>query len=332
VKHLYVNTDAADDTGDGSQGSPKKWLASAVALLPADITADDAYTIHCRGSVADPTNVTVSTVTDATHYVLIQAETGHRASAVWDASKYRLSTTPAANSLVLGAAYARVDGLQIEYVGTGNSRTTVQLSAAGTRDHRISNCHIRRPSSATGTYLVGLSIGDSASNFVRVWNTVIAGFSEANSKAIASGSSSNYGAFYNCTFAGNAMAIGSSSSCLQFKNCLFTGNTTDCASTVAAGTDYNATNNASIGYTVTGGGNIHDRVGQTFTFAGAGDYHLASNDAGARDYGVTDPGSGLFSNDIDGETRSGSWDIGADEYVAASGGGRAHALLMMGVG
>lgn len=85
-----------------------------------------------------------------------------------------------------------------------------------------------------------------------------------------------------------------------------------------AGSGYNATNRSSMGYTVTGGA-VGDRVAQTFTFvnAGSGDYHLSSTDAGARDYGMTNPGSGAFSTDIDGETRTGSWDIGFDEYIAA---------------
>jgi hypothetical protein len=45
-----------------------------------------------------------------------------------------------------------------------------------------------------------------------------------------------------------------------------------------------------------------------------GDYHLAAGDAGAKDHGVSDPGSSLFSDDIGGQTRAAAWDIGADEY------------------
>jgi hypothetical protein len=73
-----------------------------------------------------------------------------------------------------------------------------------------------------------------------------------------------------------------------------------------------------MGYTVTGGA-TGDRVSQTFTFvnAGASNWHLAEADTGAKDFGVTDPGSGAFSNDIDGEPRYGLWDIGADEYPSA---------------
>ena len=48
-----------------------------------------------------------------------------------------------------------------------------------------------------------------------------------------------------------------------------------------------------------------------------GDFHLKSTDTDLIGAGVDDPGSGLFSDDIDGETRTSVWDIGADEYVSA---------------
>jgi hypothetical protein len=103
---------------------------------------------------------------------------------------------------------------------------------------------------------------------------------------------------------------------MVLKNVLFSGCTADVASGPATDTYCATTNDNTKGLSAAGTGN---RFSQTFTFAGASDYHLASTDAGARDYGVSDPGSGLFADDIDGETRSGSWDIGSDEYVAAGG-------------
>jgi hypothetical protein len=36
--------------------------------------------------------------------------------------------------------------------------------------------------------------------------------------------------------------------------------------------------------------------------------------------GSDDPGAGLYSDDITGTARTSTWDIGADEYVAAGGG------------
>ena len=46
------------------------------------------------------------------------------------------------------------------------------------------------------------------------------------------------------------------------------------------------------------------------------DFHLHSSDTTAKDAG-TDL-SGTFTDDIDGDTRSGTWDIGADESQASA--------------
>lgn len=126
---------------------------------------------------------------------------------------------------------------------------------------------------------------------------------------------------YNSTFVSCATGLSSIAGSLKsIKNNLFTGCTT-CTNgfTGSAAVDYNVTDGAALGYTV----QSHDHVSHTFSFvnAGAGNYHLTSNDTGAIGFGVVDPGSGLFSDDIDGQTRpvSGTWDVGMDQYVATGG-------------
>jgi hypothetical protein len=49
------------------------------------------------------------------------------------------------------------------------------------------------------------------------------------------------------------------------------------------------------------------------------DFHLNASDTVAKNKGTDLSGDSYlpFSDDIDGQTRSGTWDIGADEYVAA---------------
>jgi hypothetical protein len=75
-----------------------------------------------------------------------------------------------------------------------------------------------------------------------------------------------------------------------------------------------------MGYTVTGGA-VGDRLSQTFSFINeAGyDFHLSSNDAGARNFGTDLRNDSYlpFSTDIDGNSRPNSlWDIGVDEAGA----------------
>ncbi len=80
-----------------------------------------------------------------------------------------------------------------------------------------------------------------------------------------------------------------------------------------------ATYNASSDATADDWGGAGNRISQTFSFVNTAidDYHLASTDAGARNFG-TDL-SATFNDDIDFETRPGEsvWDIGFDEYIAA---------------
>ena len=79
--------------------------------------------------------------------------------------------------------------------------------------------------------------------------------------------------------------------------------------TFAAGSDYNAEDDGN------GLPGAHSRSGPTFTFVNAAlsDVHLAPTDTGARDFGLSNPLPGWFTDDIDGLPRSGAWDIGADE-------------------
>ena len=78
-------------------------------------------------------------------------------------------------------------------------------------------------------------------------------------------------------------------------------------------TQYNASSDA----TAPGS---NSRTNQTFTFenAAGNDYHLDITDSGAKDFGedLSAVSPGGFDDDIDFETRSGSWDMGFDEIPA----------------
>jgi hypothetical protein len=137
--------------------------------------------------------------------------------------------------------------------------------------------------------------------------------------------------FYNCTAYGNnnGFVIGSAAGTgtTVWTNCLSTANTShDFIDTNTGANVITATYNASGDATADDWGGAGNRINQTFTFANTAidDYHLASNDAGARNYGTdlsSNPGY-PFNDDIDKQTRPGetAWDIGADEYVPAVGG------------
>lgn len=119
---------------------------------------------------------------------------------------------------------------------------------------------------------------------------------------------------YNCTAISNTTdGIEGSATTVLIKNCLSHGNTgADFTGTYSSSSSNNASEDAT-GDDV--GSNC--RASQTFTFVGGDDYHLASGDAGAKDFGVdlSADATYAFDDDIDDDTRSGSWDIGFDEVA-----------------
>ncbi|MCK5591009.1 MAG: hypothetical protein KAI72_03550, partial [Candidatus Pacebacteria bacterium] len=90
------------------------------------------------------------------------------------------------------------------------------------------------------------------------------------------------------------------------------GDTNAYVGTFAAGTDYNATDG-----TDDIGQGSNNKTGQTFSFVNESidNFHLDPADVSAKDVGMDLSGDAdiSFSDDIDNETRSVAWDIGADE-------------------
>lgn len=110
---------------------------------------------------------------------------------------------------------------------------------------------------------------------------------------------------YNCTSVLNAYGFRNSGATgVRAKNCCASGNTT---------ADWDGTFGTVL--TNTSEGASPDYVNPTID-----DYHLASGDAVCKDKGTvlsTDPDY-AFDDDIDGRTRSGTWDIGFDEHLVTS--------------
>src|SRR3989338_10487807 len=258
------------------------------------VTANIVMMVACYGDGVDTTGVTIDgRTTDATRYIRIYtpvaaSEVGvsQRHAGVWDDNKYRLVASRGSDlgQILLADPYIELDGLQVQ-LGTGVYEGWGIREA--TYNSKISNTIIRGPVTNTQAWIGGILIYQAGGGYLKLNNVIIYDFI---------GGSSNYGFIWydssHSVYASNITvqncAVGFSGSGMVLKNSLFKSCTTAASGTFAAGTDYNATNNASIGYTVTGGGNTHDRVSQTFTFVNeAGDdFHLASTDAGASNVGV----------------------------------------------
>ncbi len=259
--------------------------------------------------------------TDADHYIRIYTPASERHQGKWDTSKYRIETT--GQAINIAANYVRIEGLQIQVTASsGNNANGIKIwDVVGVGDIWISHCIIKGVLSGTVTYTDGISNAPDTATVVRIFNNLFLDWNRSGAGTFIGGVYTSIGTayYFNNTFINCYQGIYRDGGSVIARNNLMYSCNQPAGGVFDASTDYNATNNGTMGYTVTGSGNVHDRISQSFTFVDAanGDYHLAAGDAGAKDHGVSDPGSGLYSDDIDGQARQTVWDIGADEYIAS---------------
>lgn len=319
-----VRTVTVTPAGQGGTYNSLSAAEDGADALPDLVARDEILVIEIDGDWSGGPDTSAVTfqgfITDATRKIIIRTVGQARHAGKWDATKYVLATTDV-TALTLSDDFIDIDGLQIQVT------TTASQAAAA---HGITVASV--PAGSTFLWeniIVKGIISGSSGNFARsglraadsdgsytIRNCVVFDFT-AGSANLSSGITMNAGGnVYNCTVHNSEAGFTRIAGSPVMVNNLARSCTAAASGTFAAGTDYNATDLSSMGYTVTGGGNTHDRLSQTFTFVdeSGDDFHLASNDAGARDFGFDLSGS--FTTDIDGQTRTGSWDIGADEYVA----------------
>jgi hypothetical protein len=348
TRYVNAGSSGGDGTTQALTGSTAAYASLAAwqaARFRNLVSADEIEEVICEGSTEDAITATLllsGWTTDATRYVSIKAGPNDRATTKWSNSKYRITLTPTGggntieNSSIL---YLRIDGLQIGFsVASFNSATRAGyvlflnnlVSGTSGSDCRVSNCYLRYFGASgwsaitAGSYWGGVMAapGTTSANPVPnfyIYNNVIsyevtvASSWTANTYGIRSEYRDQNVYIYNNTIVG-AWRIGISGDnnntrYHHLRNNLIYGCGVDSTNEYAARCDYNATDRSSLGYTA----NTHDRVSQTFSFVASDDFALTSSDTGAKGYGVTNPGSDLYIVDINGNSRTVPWDIGAYE-------------------
>lgn len=341
----YVNTAAAgggDGTTNGTGAGGVNAFASlsaAEAALRQDLTgvtcdvADEggnnyiALDILCSGTTADSTAVVFSNaawVTDATHRVRVRLN-GTGAGPKWDSSLYRLAATHTSLVGVINvgkAIHLTLQDLQVESLNALDQAPQAVTCGDFAWDVRLVRCFLRATSTTGTAYRPAALYIDAgtASWTLRAQNTVLA---MAEGRALwdftyhAAGVSA---ILYNCTMvnrSGTPYGIfelsGSGTSEMRAKNLLIQG----------AGTNYSIGDSVDEAVTILTSDATSPTVGlrsltATFVDATNWDYHLAAASEGIDD--GTDLSADsyyAFSTDGDGATRSGTWDVGADEYAAS---------------
>ncbi len=302
---------------------PGRDYASLSAALTGEskdlVTLDRQLDIACY-AMSDTTAAIISGfTTDATRYIRIYTPVSERHSGKWDDTKYYLRVS-CNNTFVLTnqARYVRIEGLQIECVIGADSSFWVggiNSSPQSTPcEVIISSCIVKlsNPSSrilpdyASGFEITSTSVHKFHNCIAYDWNPngiEFRGFQHDG------GAGTDY--WYNCTaqncYIGFNNGVGSTCS-IRAKNCGAAGCGTGFSANITQTTCSSST--------------------PTFVNAAADDFHLASTDTIWKDKGTSLSGDSFlpFTTDIDGQTRSGTWDIGADEYqsgVTPLGGGNA---------
>jgi hypothetical protein len=303
-------------------------LAAAIAgelVANADlVTMAGILTISVEGSWSGSPETGTTPVStagftqSAAYYVNIVTDSANRYSGKWDTTKYILQITSADHSLLISGDYTRVTGLQVENPKTGDSSIVINIDGqvATNNNIKISKC-CAKGSLETVYAQTGIYIADTDA-LVDIWNSVVWNIHPTTTNGKAIFTNGALVKLENCTFSGGHRGVnnGGNNLCKAI-NCIAV-NTADRAFydyDYVVGTDYNASDDA----TAPG---ANKQINRTITFVDApnGDFHLDPTDTGVMDLGTTGVTLG-FTDDVDGQERTGIWDIGADEYVAAGGGG-----------
>jgi acid phosphatase family membrane protein YuiD len=271
---------------------------------------------------ADTTSVTISGwTTGPQNYVRIYTTTTARHQGKWDTGKYRLEGT---NTYLINisANHVKIDGVQIGLTSTASANAGILILTSASSEISLSNNIIKGNVSGGGTNTRGLTIGSASAlgTAIKAWNNIIYGFvngSDNNIYGIRNACSNATLYAYNNTIYNSYNGMDRNSGNIIAKN-----NIVQAATVAYSGTlDATSANNISNDNTSPNSGGsdcgTHSCRNQSVVFASVtnSDFHLSTNDTAARDSGATLSADAnlAFTTDIDGSTRTGTWDIGADE-------------------
>lgn len=305
----------------GTSGAGRNYTSFATWEAATDndlVTLAQSEVLECYDDAASFTEGAItlsSTITNSSYFRIIRAASGQGHDGTPN-NGFTLVYTGDTNGITVNEQWTSLQDLI--YIHTANSitqRITIVPAAANVR---IIGLIVKATNAGTG----GMRGYQSSPAGDATYTNCLAYGCESIGFFFNSGAGkTDY--VYNCT------AYNCANGFYAFANAGGTVILTNCLSTANSGPDF-ARSSASVTMTVTycasedatadDWGGAGNRISQTFTFVDTAtdDYHLGSSDAGAKDYG-TDL-SGTFDDDIDGETRTSTWDIGADEYVAVSDG------------
>lgn len=335
TRTVYVNTDAGSN-GDGSSGSPYSNLNNALSAETKDLVSNDRLLlIYVRGSAADTTSISTNLnafagYTDSTRYLRIVGDPNQSTGAhagKWSTSHYRLTGT-GDDVVSLPTSTSRLDfrieNIQIANLGTGIFRKVLVIDShpgdiylIGNIIHAVisgsaysySPCVKMDNSTSTtkpdNTYLINNVIYDCWSQCV--W------FDSANTKKLVAFNNT----MSNCGDSGDTSNVfllqcRAGSETVILKNNMFL-NKRNGYDYARSGTCNTLITSNNISSDASSPDSSYQSKTISFTDAASGDFHTSDTDSVDQGVDLSADANYAFSTDVDRETRSGTWDIGADE-------------------
>jgi len=290
-----------------SSGGDYTSLSAAEAARNGNhVSAAAITTIECYG-FTDTTAVTINGGTSNSSYYFEVITTGDGVhSGKWTSGAYILNVTAtiAVNSQ---DNYVRIRGLQLEMSRSSDSSNLIALLTQAGHNQTINRVILRR----TGTNPGLAGFFNNACNDCVFSNCLAYDFStgaDGSGFRFAGGTGT---VIYNCGVHNCYEGYRSTAGIQTSYNC-WNQNASSAGWSLNWTGDYNLTDEASAGNMP--GANSVANASLTFADEANDDFHLVAGDTAA--IGAAFDYSGVFTDDIDGDTRS-SWDIGPDEYISS---------------
>ena len=319
IKRLFNSLNAALTYADDSLGTTN--LTSGNYIL----------NLACYGDGADNAIATVSGwTTSSSNYIRIftpkasnEVGVSQRHDGKYSTSAYRLEITdgPSSDALIVNQSNIKIEGLQVYRNNSSGTRYCINInqSVSGVD---IDKCILR--GGGTGYTSFGILLGYHLTISATIRNSIIYGCPSAGMGIYHNYATSLDVKFFNCTISGCGIGIAGPGDAnptggYTIKNCAVFNNGDDFAmqgcgtSTIdyCASDDGDGTHSVNI----SPGSSETSDWGNAFTDYANGDFHI-KNASSVLNGAGTDLSSQGFSDDIDGETRTVPWSIGADEGVA----------------